>query len=685
MQWVRLKRVYGSNYRSFYEPFEVALPDSGLLLVRGLNEDTGDSSAAGKSSFVLAISSLLGGCPYSGASTVSWGQKGSLVGVVIETPSGEYRIERCNGLSVYGEGGEWKGKLAEEKINQITGLDEWLRSGMTYRGQGSGAMFLGLSDAEKKEFLAKVLDLDSYETMSGAAKAAADVLASNIAILDDRRKVALQRCQLELPDINAIELELQTCSSVLGEIEEAIQTQTKAVRSLQDPDSVVACRESLAMELSALERAAEDESRKKDLELDVSVLDAEITKHSERLQKLRQADGANRQKKQAEMDSRKKQIQSMRLELSELRREASEKASLSSELDSLKGNICYTCHQKWLKASSKISDIELRIARAEKCAEDAVVKQSAIEEMEVVVANTPPHVEHPLIAQMESMIEGLRMEVRQKNLEQRDSQKQIAAQLAENRAAAEARARANIDAIMGPVRVARSTIESHIQDLVQLRVDASDKKTNAQVALARAIDVKKARDAAVAELASIDQKIEAEHKKFAIEADVCHVTGRSGFLGYIYADVLAEISETTNQILEKIANVSHLTVRLDNEKETKKGEVKRVITPKVVINGDEVSLDSGLSGGMRSAVGLAIDLAVAEVLARRRGIYPGWLVLDEAFDGLGKVAKATCLEMLSLYAKNRVILVIDHGSELQSAFSQVIDIRARNGRSFISK
>ena len=51
------------------------------------------------------------------------------------------------------------------------------------------------------------------------------------------------------------------------------------------------------------------------------------------------------------------------------------------------------------------------------------------------------------------------------------------------------------------------------------------------------------------------------------------------------------------------------------------------------------------------AVELGVDLAVADVISRRRGAYPNFLILDECLDGLGGVAKESALQMLEEYAK----------------------------------
>jgi DNA repair exonuclease SbcCD ATPase subunit len=112
---------------------------------------------------------------------------------------------------------------------------------------------------------------------------------------------------------------------------------------------------------------------------------------------------------------------------------------------------------------------------------------------------------------------------------------------------------------------------------------------------------------------------------------------------------------------------------------TQKGSVKKAIVPVVCIDGHEATLEAGLSGGMLSTVELAVDLAVGAVLSRREGLCPGWLILDESFEGLDAVSKRSCMEILMNYANNRLVLVTDHATEFKSNFSKNITVEFENG------
>ncbi len=86
---------------------------------------------------------------------------------------------------------------------------------------------------------------------------------------------------------------------------------------------------------------------------------------------------------------------------------------------------------------------------------------------------------------------------------------------------------------------------------------------------------------------------------------------------------------------------------------------------------------------MGNAVKLAVDLGFGEVVAKRRGAYPGWLVLDESFNGLDRASKESSMEMLQVYAGDRLVLVVDHATEFQGLFSRIIEVEQVDGRSRI--
>jgi len=157
-----------------------------------------------------------------------------------------------------------------------------------------------------------------------------------------------------------------------------------------------------------------------------------------------------------------------------------------------------------------------------------------------------------------------------------------------------------------------------------------------------------------------------------------------GFLGQIFAELLAEVSNETNRILSNLPNASKVTLHFETDRETQDGKLRNEITPVAFFGGRHWPLESGASGGMFTSIELAVDLAVANVISRRTGVELGWLILDESFaNGSDKVTKEGCLEILKQYSDDKLIIVVEHASEFKEMFSRVIEVDYRDERSRI--
>jgi DNA repair exonuclease SbcCD ATPase subunit len=207
--------------------------------------------------------------------------------------------------------------------------------------------------------------------------------------------------------------------------------------------------------------------------------------------------------------------------------------------------------------------------------------------------------------------------------------------------------------------------------VLQAQYAAIKSRIEAFVAQAKALEAKRAR------VQGLKSSLEASSTELHLELDVAALVGKGGFLNVIFDDVLAEVAAATNEILSGIANVRHIVVSFDTDDPTR-------IVPMVSIDGVARPLRSYLSGGMQSAVKLALDLGLGAVVSKRRGKYPGFLVLDESFNGLGPVAQESCLEVLSAAAKDRLIFVIQHADRFVGLFDRVIHVKLIDGESFIS-
>jgi DNA repair exonuclease SbcCD ATPase subunit len=170
--------------------------------------------------------------------------------------------------------------------------------------------------------------------------------------------------------------------------------------------------------------------------------------------------------------------------------------------------------------------------------------------------------------------------------------------------------------------------------------------------------------------------------EYAISQHMTEVFGRNGFMGVIFDEVLGEIESRANDMMAFVPNVNRFTLALSSISTMKNGNTKRSISVKLHCDAMEIGISS-LSGGQKVVVELCIDLAIAETIRKRSGCKLGWIVLDEAMDGLDVATKQSVLDMISSKVNGQVI-VIDHATEVQEGFSKIIRVQFDGRDSTIS-
>jgi hypothetical protein len=160
---LKLKRYSFSGIGRFVEKQTVDLESRNhLIQIDGENTNTGGSSGSGKSTTVEALAYLLGineiastqlqsritknpiwvEAEFEGGITITRSKKD---GLTIATPE-----ETVSGNS----------KLAEEKLDQIIGVDRKLLAPMCYKRQKQGGFFLNLTPKQSHDFLVECLDMN---------------------------------------------------------------------------------------------------------------------------------------------------------------------------------------------------------------------------------------------------------------------------------------------------------------------------------------------------------------------------------------------------------------------------------------------------------------------------------------------------------------------------------------------
>ena len=125
------------------------------------------------------------------------------------------------------------------------------------------------------------------------------------------------------------------------------------------------------------------------------------------------------------------------------------------------------------------------------------------------------------------------------------------------------------------------------------------------------------------------------------------------------------------------------SIHFEGCRETKNGTIKDEIDAVINKEGSADIPIKTLSGGERTVIDLAVDLAVIDVIEHKTGKGANFFCVDEAFGGLDGAATEQCLEIIKQVDLNKKIILIDHSPELKEMISEVIKVEKNNASSTI--
>jgi ABC-type lipoprotein export system ATPase subunit len=718
---VRLGALNLEGFRSFRSMQTVRFPARGMVAVRG-------RSGHGKSNLALGISHALGYCPKPSTELqawdwdAKWGARAFLE--VTNTDwkeAAQVEVERGSKFDLVIDGEKITGSAASknQRQNDVVGLEPDLLRALTYRPQRTFGLFLSLSDDDKKEFLTKLLGLDRFER---EAESVEKTFPDLDRALDTAVNLAFNETALR-DQLLGQEFPVQDEQAVFEQAEQArkkheataiiyanAEAQVLAFEKQAKDDEDQSYRAAL-QDVQEVEQQAAEERRNRP-----PLPDAEITAEQTRLQDLIAKAAVLLKKLQSEDNAKQDQVQQereqIRTRISWRRSAISLEPRYRKTLDQAKhelehlvgGTTCPTCKQEWTAGGEKLD----LIARARNTITEMVTgldgvaeHQQGLAEDEARLATltfTPnPKVEQMLQAKSQAE-QKLAAEQARAGGARKEKAAEYAAQDAtwregggDRQGPRRARARRRYVRRTPP----RSSKPGKLSSRSRQRRSASRAEhwrlSSALQSLQASNKVQREnaerRDRQLAqvekELADAERNLDDAKRKAGEARDFSALT--RSYLDRIFDEVLAEIAHETNNVLLRVPNVQHISFAFKSEVEAKtSGKKKAKITPVVRIDGVERPF-SGLSGGQTSVVELGTDIAIRRVVSNRRQVHIGWMLLDEAFDGLGRAEKEACMEVLQAAAQDDLILVVDHATEFRDMFTQFINIEMVQGESRVGQ
>lgn len=679
---------------------EIEFPETGIVLLNGYNRDTKGSSGSGKTTINLALALAFDYCPFPTTSLQSWFDGAPPLKVTVDLSNGveELSSQRGKKTALWIGGEPFKGSVSQidEELARRLGSTE-IRRALTYRGQRKPGLFLSYTDERKKEFLTQVLELELYERAADRSAAKVVELEGRLARAEESASLVEAMVGAEPAGGDEAAAHLENCRQELGEVR---RVRVSKVAALTEAEAAVrlgiaSAGDSLLPELSVardrlaaarLLTAGEPPTELLEAASAAAKLLAECGVRMRRVaaENLKLREEWQRRRGQLEME-----IQTLRFAAGEQRRWSDEVVRLSAAIATLEAEACPTCEQPWDRAAEHRLALQSDLVAARVKRDAASAARARADERGEELRNFPAFVDDPMLVRLQELHDRAVSDERAARDKIAGAKAGVAAELRTRVLEADAQVLRLQAAVSAAQAVAREHAEAALAPLRAAVRDLSDGPALAAVATAEA-RVREVRDeharwtearkrADVARVQYIDLAVLATE-----ERDLSAMIGRTGFLGSIFDEALVEISAEVNRVLASVANTRHITFEFRSESVTQKGTVQRRIVPAITVDGHAAEFASGLSGGMQEVVELAVDLAVGAVVARRTGACPGWLLLDECFEGLGPVEKESCIEILQRFAHDRLVIVVDHGSEFKSLFTHTIDVEFSQGRSWIA-
>lgn len=693
---IKLISLEFANIGRYIEPQTIVFSNrKKLLQIDGKRLDYNGGSGSGKST-IFQVNDFILGINNTPATVLQSRKTKSSMWAIgtydVETENGTFRLKiernKKTGLSITGQDPFNEGKsieisgnneLAEEFIEKVIEIPKDIFKIMTHKRQKDNGFFLKLTPSKSYEFMIKALGLGEW--------------LKKIKKAEDQLKIAESELAISNNNLQALQSSVELFSAAVASAEETLKNMPPEVdasklpqlaenlKSLQDMKSRISSE--MAEEIAKISKPIKGEPQgktSKEFELEEKLTAAEKELSSLRDGKLKKIGSLNTE------------ISQKKTEILLLNEKIKKESTLKVEIQKMVGDVkllesgtCMTCGQVWQSDTTKEKIEELKAILNNRVADYKKIASYKAEVEKLTADLEPLVVELQKIQTMsfdekEQAIALIRSEISEITLERKKNNSEISSknekQDLEYRLAVKD-VETKYSEKTSEISMSINTISAEITSITSLK-DQRDKMVKS--AEKNLVDTKKALENAVSsvEASLLDYKTK-EEKKLLIEESKQAM--KSYTMG-IFEDALTEIGIEATERLAGIPNTSASTVYFDSFKE-KDGKIKEEITAYVSMEGDEGVPVKSLSGGEESAIDLAIDLAVVEVIERRGGVGADWFVMDEPFGGFDTECKLNCIELLRNTTSSKRIILVDHTAEVKEMFEDRITVIRDNDKSYI--
>lgn len=669
-----LKKLRFKGIGRFIDLQEIDLENFGhLIQVDGTNKNTGGSSGAGKSTIFNAIDFLFG---------LSSVPNSMLQSRLTEEPilvEGDFDLDgqsltisrgRRLKITLNGEVTTGSAKLTEEKLDQIVSFPRHLLGSMIHKRQGEKGFFLNFTPSEMNNFLTDCLGLSDFKNKIANLDLKIGELSGKTASLTSELDMAKagvkasQEATLALGSLPEQEVDQDTILRLKGQVE-ASSKELEALLSVQKAEETSLSQDSPKLEVQPFDTSPREQTYQQIQEVRRQVDDLKVSLKDKETEVI-------------------KTVSSLKLKWSELFNLSQkgivakeEAVTLASEIRKIRDKVCPRCEQPWATEAAKKDETRVlekieKLRGAIKDGEEAYV-QSVHVKKEI---DETSYVPDPGIVRKIGELEALDLTLR-KAVEEEDRKYNEHVQVQNKK---------NIHKQKEFSDKMRLLKDRHLKSSEHLRsqlevlrrgLDVSVMKfkgyNDAVVKYNSTLDKLKQQESSYCEICLGLFEELTEHK---LQLDLLEELKRAikSYLSCSFDDALEAISENATGMIQNIPNMQNATVQLLGTKETAQGKIKEEVTAILHVDGEENVPIKTLSGGERSSIDMAVDLAVLNLIEECTGHGANFLVLDEPFNGLDSTNIEMVLEVLKNANINKKLLLTDHNPIVKEQISDRITV-----------
>ncbi len=663
---LELLKLSFKNIGRFIEEQTICFDQHGAFIqLDANNKNTGGSSGSGKTTVFNALDYLLG--LNDTAATVlqsRFTKEAIAVTGTFAYDSKPLIISRIKGkvrFELDGKVTEGSNALAEEKIDTVLGMPRPLFRKILHKRQKEGGFFIDMTAAEKHDFLTDALSL-------GEIRKKSSIVDMRTKELDTRKNRLLNDLQSNQSGLDVtVEAVLALGMPPIKEMhrEVILDLKTKSDNAVEE-FNIVNSRHGIEM--------ATLEAGKPDIKM-TSFDRADLDQYNKERKGLELKLGALLLAERDRQNKIKNAILALQNEKRELNHKvtASDKAQIESQkiaeqVKAIRKCECPTCAQSWANDHSKATEQALmqKIVGHITTIKEGKAAQQRMTLIDTEIENLQPQALPQYDPQMpeinEQIVSKTSLILTEKDKYDAHAKQQSLIAGAESqvyeskRTGLYAAHRTESDQLRGQVDVTRRILDAAVAKLKAYE-EASTRYTQTHSIL-----IKKQEDLTLKvtngtlELDTTDKELlKAEGLKKAIKM----------YVSYSFDGALEDIGTKATEIIRCIPNMANATIQFEGTKETKDGKIKEEVNAVIGMDGETGVPIKSLSGGERSAVDLAVDLAVIDFIEHKSAKGMNLFILDEPFTGLGTVEIEMALEVLKNSNTNKKIIIVDHNPEVK--------------------